>query len=245
MNACHVRSPGRRGFTLIELLVVVAIVAVLSSLLLPGLARAREAARSAECRTNLKQLVTALYMHGDDHDGRLPAGYVDYGNASVLAAYLSRNECTNNWTRTLNVYLGANVADCRGTVFQCPSPSKVYPNAPSGSLYDNPPSYIYNGFVLIRPGVTSWYNPYGVNADRDVFKLGEHTAPERWDVFTDCYTAIPNSIFNLYLQGSAAHLAARANGNAHQFGLNIAYLDGHVLYQRLNGVPFFTKAPPL
>jgi prepilin-type N-terminal cleavage/methylation domain-containing protein/prepilin-type processing-associated H-X9-DG protein len=60
---------GRRGFTLIELLVVIAIIAILAAILFPVFARAREAARSASCRSNLKQLGTAFQMYSQDYDG--------------------------------------------------------------------------------------------------------------------------------------------------------------------------------
>ena len=66
----------RAGFTLIELLVVIAIIAILVSLLLPALTRARDSGRKAACISNLRQMGIAVHAYASDHDGRIPYGPV-------------------------------------------------------------------------------------------------------------------------------------------------------------------------
>ena len=70
------------GFTLIELLVVISIIALLVSILMPGLQKAREAARSTVCKTNLHQIGLGFEFYGHDYDGFLPP----YTTGAISAA---------------------------------------------------------------------------------------------------------------------------------------------------------------
>ncbi len=62
----------RHGFTLVELLVVIGIIAILISVLVPTLAKAREQARSVQCLSNIRQIATAVMMFSAEHNGWMP-----------------------------------------------------------------------------------------------------------------------------------------------------------------------------
>lgn len=66
------RSRPSQGFTLVELLVVIAVIGILSALLLPVLAKAKERGRSTVCLSNLRQLVMALQLYAGEHEDQAP-----------------------------------------------------------------------------------------------------------------------------------------------------------------------------
>jgi prepilin-type N-terminal cleavage/methylation domain-containing protein/prepilin-type processing-associated H-X9-DG protein len=107
----------RRAFTLIELLVVIAIIAILAAILFPVFAKAREAARATSCRSNLKQLGTALMMYAQDFDEVYPVRMLAHS-----AAPLGDNDLS--WRTLIQPYVRST------QLLRCPSnPDSRTPSA--------------------------------------------------------------------------------------------------------------------
>src|SRR5262245_47809074 len=96
----------RRAFTLIELLVVIAIIAILAAILFPVFAKAREAARAASCKSNVKQIMTGIQMYTQDYDEILPMGGHNSNGTNVPPT---------RWYQFIDPYLK------NAGVFRCPS----------------------------------------------------------------------------------------------------------------------------
>ncbi|UCE99842.1 MAG: type II secretion system protein, partial [Planctomycetota bacterium] len=136
----------RRGFTLIELLVVIAIIALLMSILMPTLSKARRLTRAAMCMSNEKEWGAFFTMYTDDYDGKFMGG---------------RNIPGQNWWQVLEPYYKDRKLLC------CPMANN--PKKESKDGYGNygtwGPSWFPDGF----------YGSYGINEwiCNPVFKTGE------------------------------------------------------------------------
>ena len=199
----------KKSFTLIELLVVVAIIGILMSLLMPSLAKAREAAKAAVCISNLSQISKALQMYLDDNDDYYPQKKTNSGKFGWVGKQGSgvSNDSLTIHNRALNIYLGGPYEDDGEIkVAHCPSDDKRYET--KGSSYK------------INLETFSWDKSL-VESGNNCVNVGAIQSPVKMVIMAE-WGAIPRVKGN---SGQLDNFHSILWGNAKQ---NTMFADGHV-----------------
>jgi len=141
-NAC-LRQRRIWGFTLIELLVVIAIIAILASILLPALAKAKESGRRAACKSNMHQQGIAFQIYTQDNNNYLPdLRYPPYTTTPPTAL--------GRWAWDIPISLIDEIIRNGGSrdTFYCPS----NPDFNCTNTWDFDPTFHITGYVWLLPG---------------------------------------------------------------------------------------------
>lgn len=212
-------SRTRRAFSLVELLVVIGIVGLLIALLLPTLSRSREAAKTVQCLSQLRQLGTAIFNYATNNRGLTPAWSYrhEYPNDPYVGDPTAPNWSGPGWVVLLERYTNQKPD---GPLYNCPA----YPDAERRVNYFMGARWMYKQRPLLRSiplgriktstayilsgdcTAQAYYPPpFGTNADSPYDDI------DKDDGVTPC----------------VAFFGEAGGFNMHRQGNNILFADGH------------------
>jgi prepilin-type N-terminal cleavage/methylation domain-containing protein/prepilin-type processing-associated H-X9-DG protein len=217
----------QRGFTLVELLVVIAVIAILASLLLPALSKAKGKAQSIACRNNLKQLEVAAVMYAGDYQGFFPptrdvtlSGYAQSADGSWVLGNAQRDRSDENIKKgVLWDYVGAV------KTYRCPSDKSTVKGRPDLLRFRSyGQSTFLDGHFLPDIGAP----PGGVDTingtiDREIEVAN---AAGIFGFIEPSENTIDSGGFGFYVYPNDPHWGNQPS-DRHSQGGNLSFLDGH------------------
>lgn len=203
----------QNGFTLIELLVVIAIIAVLASMLLPALSKARDKAKTIHCSTNLKAFYVANMLYADEYDDDIVFWNIF---PQSLFPYIGSVATYNCPSRRGYAKKGSSASDVNKASQHYALNVMLYTENSSLSTHSQDPrrSMVKKSSQIMLMSESEWFSTAGVD-------MGGYKFYQQRKGYA------PSS--NYYYQYS---LATRHEGTMATGGSNTTFFDGHVKFHR-------------
>jgi prepilin-type N-terminal cleavage/methylation domain-containing protein/prepilin-type processing-associated H-X9-DG protein len=227
-NPSLLRRRDRRGFTLIELLVVIAIIAILASMLLPVLSRAKGKGQSAACQSNLRQLMLGWIVYADNNDDHL-AGSISVDRVNQPGSWVLGNAKQDRTASNIMAGVMFPYAPTAG-VYRCPADRSTV-DGDKGLLRTR--SYTLNAWM--NSSMSEHGSGWGpANFKNMPQKLSQivRPPPVLTFVFIDEHEAsIDDGLWNTDPSGTPSGWG-NLPAVRHNQGANIAFADGHVEHHK-------------